>query len=469
MDGIMSAGAIGEMGRAVERATQNMSPDQKQEYLRQAALNGIDPRVNNVALLQVMSMQLDRLKQPQAQPLQGGTIRQQLEQATVMRDRQEQEAALRAQIAEAMQRREMDNQMAMERGLGGLDSGAMERAQYAGGGVVALAGGGVPPTTYNLGYDPSDPASIIQYLDKQRAGGLGAFANKDIQERQALRRQLGIGEGGAYDVAAGEEAARLEKRATELPEEMGREDLASFFFNVAAEASKPGATFLGSYAKSAPGYATARKETKKTTVEAVNQARQARLKMLQGRELERQGDFNNATSKFDEGEKMMVEAGMKLYSTKSQMKVAAAQKAPTGVDAIRARALATMEKHAANPDSPEFVNAKRIYDAGTPSISAADIRAKAAGMKLLPADKDKLNLAKKNVDNIRNIYGLINPNHPKILEAEAQYRNLEKQLEDLGYDVTRDDLSNVPSAAPSAVPAAPAGGRYSGFSATPIR
>ena len=130
MEGIMNVGAIGEMGRNVMKATQNMTPEQKQEYLRQAAINGIDPRVNNMALLQVMSMQLDRLKQPSVQPPQGGTIRQQLGEAVVAKDHQEQEAALRAQMADAMQRRSVEQQSPMEQGIANLDTGTMERAEY---------------------------------------------------------------------------------------------------------------------------------------------------------------------------------------------------------------------------------------------------------------------------------------------------------------------------------------------------
>ena len=44
-----------------------------------------------------------------------------------------------------------------------------------------------------------------------------------------------------------------------------------------------------------------------------------------------------------------------------------------------------------------------------------------------------------------------------------------RELEAEGYDVTREDLGEAPAAQPApATGQTPAGGRYSGFSATPI-
>lgn len=426
MDGIMGAGPIGDMGRAVERATANMSPDQKQEYLRQAALNGIDPRVNNIALLQVMSMQLDRLKQPQAQPPQGGTVRQQLNQAVMMKDRQEQEAALRAQIAEAMQRRAAEREMAMDRGVGGLDAGTMENPSFAGGGMVAFAGGGKLSDPYGVGYDPTDPNSIAAFKAGQIKGGLGSFADKRIAELQALRRRYGVGEGSEYDTAMQEEIARLQEQAAGYGERAGREDLASYFFNVAAEASKPGATFIGSYAKAAPGYATARKETQKATEQAVSQARQARLKMLQAKDLERRGDIESADKLFNESENEMLDAGMKIHSANTQKEVARIQKTPIGRDAVIAGITAKMDK--LDPESKEYKALKtKLADIEKGGVVAQMKAANTVPKFLLEKYKNVLGILKQNA--------LMPENYGPKAAARQELQQLEDHLTSSGYDI----------------------------------
>lgn len=426
MEGIMNVGAIGEMGRNVMKATQNMTPEQKQEYLRQAAINGIDPRVNNMALLQVMSMQLDRLKQPSVQPPQGGTIRQQLGEAVVAKDHQEQEAALRAQMADAMQRRSVEQQSPMEQGIANLDTGTMERAEYAGGGVVALAGGGKTDDPYGVGYNPTDPSSIVAYKAGQMKGGLGSFASKRIAELQALRKQYGVGEGSEYDTAINEEIDRLNKQAAGYEERAGREDLASYFFNVAAEASKPGATFLGSYAKAAPGYATARKETQKAAEQAVSQARQARLKMLQAKDLERRGDIESADKLFNESENEMLDAGMKIYSATTQKEVARIQKTPIGRDAVIADIAAKMNR--LDPESKEYKVLKaKLADIEKGGVVAQMKAGNTVPKFLLEKYKSVLSKLKANAQMPEN-YG-------PVVAAKQELQQLDDHLASAGYDV----------------------------------
>ena len=66
-------------------------------------------------------------------------------------------------------------------------------------------------------------------------------------------------------------------------------------------------------------------------------------------------------------------------------------------------------------------------------------------------------------------WGIADPNHPNIVKAIKTQRDLMRELEAEGYDVTREDLGEAPAAQPApATGQTPAGGRYSGFSATPI-
>ena len=452
-DGIMGVGTIGEMGRSVMKATQGMSPEQKQEYFRQAAVNGIDPRVNNMALLQIMSMQLDRLQQPQAQMPQGGSIRQKLNAAVAAKNQQEQEAHLRAQINEALQRRAMEPEAAMGQGLGGLDAGSMERAEYAGGGIVAFGGGGPTKDPYGIGYDPTDPASIIQYLAKERQGGLGAFGAKKLGEMQALRKQLGIGEGGEYQKAMDEESARLEKEAASYGERMGKEDLAAFFFDAADRASRPGGTFLGSLAQAAPAYSARRKETLKGAAEAVNQAHTARLKLLQAKELEKKGDYDRALKMYDDGETDMINAGMKIYGAKKNLELAAAQKAPAGVDLIRYQAAQQMQKHANEPDSAEYKQAQRVYNSITPGIAAAQMRSANSVPKFLMEKYKGLLGAFKQLAMMPETYG------PKVA-LKNQIDELEDHLKSSGYDIgeIRNAVAQEGGGGAAAAPAPSTGG-----------
>lgn len=457
MDGIMGAGPIGDMGRAVERATANMSPDQKQEYLRQAALNGIDPRVNNIALLQIMSMQLDRLKQPQARPPQGGTVRQQLNQAVMMKDRQEQEAALRAQIAEAMQRRAAEREMAMDRGVGGLDAGTMENPSFAGGGMVAFAGGGTPPKKTGL-------EALIASQEDELKGGLDAYAARTLAAQEALREKYGVGKDSEYDKAMQEEIARLQEQAAGYGERAGREDLASYFFNVAAEAAKPGATFIGSYAKAAPGYAAARKQTQKDVLQVNDQARTAKLKMLQAKDLERRGDIDNAFKLYNEGKKEYADAVVKYEQIQSNRAMVNAQMSPKGVDAVRYEAAKLMQKHANNPDSPEYKNAERLYNSITPGIAAAAAR----GEGRMP-DNIKLPY-KAALDTVKALAAFPStyPEKAKALKERDYWRNVARSK---GFDPAEAGDAESPAASTAPAPAtgqAPAGGKYPGFNATLI-
>jgi hypothetical protein len=86
-----------------------------------------------------MMNQFQRLKQPQAQaPQTPPTIKDQLNMLDQQQQMQRQQGNIQQMQAPAPQPSPMD------RGLGAIDAGNMEYPQFAGGGVVALAGGGEP-------------------------------------------------------------------------------------------------------------------------------------------------------------------------------------------------------------------------------------------------------------------------------------------------------------------------------------
>lgn len=115
-------GPVSSTGRAMMASLQQamakgMPVDQAIAYVKSMATQGVAPLTD----LYVMLNQFQRLKQPAAKPPVGATIRDQLAQESIGRAAQE----------------------GMSQGVAGLDAGTLERAQYAGGGIVAFQEGGL--------------------------------------------------------------------------------------------------------------------------------------------------------------------------------------------------------------------------------------------------------------------------------------------------------------------------------------
>jgi hypothetical protein len=104
------------MMASLQQAIQKgMPPDQAIQYVKSMATQGVAPLTD----LYAMMNQFQRMKQQPVQaPQTPPTIRDQLNMAE-------------------------QQQMAMQQGLGGLPAPAMEQAQFAGGGIVAFAEGGL--------------------------------------------------------------------------------------------------------------------------------------------------------------------------------------------------------------------------------------------------------------------------------------------------------------------------------------
>ena len=151
-------GPVSGTGRAMMSSLQQaiqkgMPPDQAVQYVKSMATQGVAP----LADLYAMMNQFQRLKQPQVKPPQTPpTIKDQLN--ALDQQRQMPQGNIQQMQAPAPAGQPMD------RGLGAIDAGLMEYPKFAGGGVVALAGGG----------DPEDYEEIYGRLkgSKQILGGL---------------------------------------------------------------------------------------------------------------------------------------------------------------------------------------------------------------------------------------------------------------------------------------------------------
>jgi hypothetical protein len=257
---------------------QGMPPDQAIAYVKSQAMSGVAPLVDLYALLK----QFERMKQPKQEMPPGGSVREQLNS--------------------------LEQQMGQ--GLGGLNAGRMETPQFVGGGIVAFQqGGGMPP--------PNDPTSGLpfltgQYQQAQEQYNDPDFMKKDIERRRQLRSEYDIGEGGEYQR---EQQAEIDRMKAEMPgreREANKMDMAEFFFNIAAEASKPGATVLSSIAGAGPGYVRQSRATKKELDALQNEARRARLDLLKANELERTGDINAADALRTQGLASMTQTGQEI-------------------------------------------------------------------------------------------------------------------------------------------------------------
>ena len=133
---------IGELGRGVMRATEGMTPEQKIAYIQQNAASGIAPQ----SVLFLMMKQQERLRsaQPSAQSMP--TVRERLAAASAP----------------------------MEQGLGGIPTGVMNNASYAGNGIVAFSNGG----------ETQDPSAGIAQLGRETA-------RKQLTEMIAQAEQAG--------------------------------------------------------------------------------------------------------------------------------------------------------------------------------------------------------------------------------------------------------------------------------------
>jgi len=164
---------MASLNNAVQKG---MPVDQAIAYVKSMAKDGVAPLVDLSAMLnQYQRLQQQQVKPPQTPP----TIRDQM---NMMEQQQAQQAP-------------------MAQGLGGLDTGVMENAQFAGGGIVAFDQGG-------------QAESEIERLRQQRAeayrsGDLRAIeqANLAIKEYQDRKRAEKI-RGGVASIEGAFDAAR---------------------------------------------------------------------------------------------------------------------------------------------------------------------------------------------------------------------------------------------------------------------
>lgn len=236
-------------------------------------------------------------------------------------------------IQQAMPQAQMP-QNPMEQGVAGLDTGMMENAEYAGGGIVAFADEGlvdVPPGTPGEGAAPGTAAEMYARLIRraeQRLSDLGT--EPTLQEAMEARRVAR--EAAGITGKLGEE--RLKKLKEAATEDTGREAenarfaLARAGFKMAEAAGRRGAArtgFLGAAAEGATAgltdYVSAQKELR--NLQAVRDKEIAEIQRLQRAEelgfvKDASGDIDKHRARKDAAEKGMADVQTDIARMQSQ-------------------------------------------------------------------------------------------------------------------------------------------------------
>lgn len=169
-------GPVSGTGRAMMASLQQaiskgMPPDQAIQYVKGMATQGVAPLTDLYSMLN----QFQRLKQQQVKPPQTPpTIKDQLNMLDQQQQMQPQQGNIQQMQAGA------PAPQAMDRGLGAIDAGRMEYPQFAGGGIVAFAGGGdvihmangTPPSL--MAGDPTIPGYSVSPFGIMGLGGEAA-------------------------------------------------------------------------------------------------------------------------------------------------------------------------------------------------------------------------------------------------------------------------------------------------------
>lgn len=418
-------GPVSTTGRAMMASLQQamakgMPPEQAIQYVKSMATQGVAP----LADLYSMMTQFQRLQQQKVNPPQTPpTIKDEL-------NMMEQQQAQQAAQAQQMQQMQMQQQPRppMEQGLGGMDAGSMERAEYAGGGIVAFQTGGVPQTNFDF----TNPKNQLSYLRGEY--GLGGsetgYIDQEMTEEEEIAKKYGLGQYGEAYKARKERAERLESESAARTEEDRRMDRAEFFFNIAAAAAKPGATFFSSVAEAGPGYAKAARATNDRMRLLQDKAREAQIQLMEADELRKTGNIKDARKAREKAISDSIEIGNKIYTAKTQLDVARIYTAPRGLDATRDKILRELKDMEAKglTDTPEYKRKEKLYQSSFPQVVAAQAR---KSVDTNPFLKGKYTAAQKRVTDTQGF----SDTDPRRIESLRELRDLEAYLESEGYDV----------------------------------
>lgn len=220
---------------------------------------------------------------------------------------------------------DINTQMAQYTGIAALPNPTMDKAQFAGGGIVAFAGGGGP-------LDPNYRPSVLeQYMMQQRSGDDGTEDRvRDMQpaarrvakkpsrrnptdtvaeatppvksaddytaELEAKQAAAGIGEASKAREAQLAEQLEKDKSGAKTDRWLG---LAQAGFKMAQAASRPGATFLGSLGEGGADLTASISQINKELRQTERAIDAEKHQMALGREQIKAGNITEGQRRFD--------------------------------------------------------------------------------------------------------------------------------------------------------------------------
>lgn len=215
---------------------------------------------------------------------------------------------------------DINSQMMQYSGVASLPNPAMDKAQFAGGGIVAFAGGGGP-------LDPNyEPNFLEQFLPKQeerieatqpprpaakqpsRRGATDTVAeatppvktdeSAEDYTAQIEKAQAAAGIGKASEAREAQLAAQLEKDKGTAKSDRWL-GLAQAGFKMAQAASRPGATFLGSLGEGGADLTGTIREINKEMRQTERAIEAEKYQMALGREQMKSGNITEGRRMFD--------------------------------------------------------------------------------------------------------------------------------------------------------------------------
>ena len=163
--------------------------------------------------------------------------------------------------------------------------------------------------------DPSDPnyvKSLMEYYG-QYGKPQGEFVDERMEASEDAAKKYGLGQYGEAFKARQAQATEMQRALPGQEAEERKLDRAEFFFNLAAAAADPGATFATSLGKAGSGYTKAQRATNERLRGLQKEAQEAGLKMLEAEQLRKEGDYKSANQLYTQGREQALETGLKIW------------------------------------------------------------------------------------------------------------------------------------------------------------
>ena len=349
----------------------------------------------------------------------------------------------------------------------------------ADGGVIRMAGGtpqGVRTPQSQIDY--TNPMSVLRSLTPDLEMDPADYMVREAQAQEDAYRRMGL---GAAAKARGEEVARQQAEAEKYADTAARGNLAQYFFDLAANAAKPGARFLSAAALAAPGYGQRRTDIEEKVRGLKNAARESQLKLLEAEELRKAGYLGEAAKRRLEARKQAIEVGSEIFKAQNQKDVANIYKKPSPIDAL------ILEQANIIANNPVGSEASKQAEE---RLNIIDRSRAVAGKKLSFAEKaDKAKTYRLQITGLQN--ELKNPIGISDEEIKAKRDKIEQLKREAFalYEIDPRDLEETRNVygttlenplapqqnvltqprRPTAGPVqSPSGGRFPGFSSTLI-